>query len=105
MLIKDKVDLWRNRFYGRQEVFGIKETFFSKKKVVQLFFSVLLLFTIYLFEILQCISCYLQGDGFNSRFFLHFSFNTLKLAWSAYPEIPLFAILFLALLKLKLNLL
>jgi len=31
MLLKDKVKLWRDRFHGRQEVFGTKNTFFSRK--------------------------------------------------------------------------
>jgi hypothetical protein len=32
MLIKEKIDLWRDLFYGRQEVFAIKETFFNQKE-------------------------------------------------------------------------
>ena len=54
--------------------------------------------TIYVFEIFQCVSFYLQGYGFNTRFFHHFSFSNIKLSWSAYPEIPLCIILFLMLL-------
>ena len=32
MLLKEKIQLWRERFYGRQEVFGYKKSFFSAKK-------------------------------------------------------------------------
>ena len=32
MLLKEKIDLWRDRFYGRQEAFGCKVTFFNKEK-------------------------------------------------------------------------
>lgn len=32
MLLKEKIDLWRDRFKGRQAVFGLKETFFHRQK-------------------------------------------------------------------------
>ena len=32
MLLKDKISLWRNRFFGRQESFGSKVSYFNKKK-------------------------------------------------------------------------
>lgn len=32
MLLKEKVQLWRDRFYGRQECFGYKKSFFSADK-------------------------------------------------------------------------
>jgi len=70
-------------------------SYFSNKRLIQLVFSAPFLLAIYLFEILQSISYYLQGYGFNARFFHHFSVNTIKLAWSGHPEIPLFIISFL----------
>ena len=79
----------------------ILSTSIFKKKTLQLFFSVSFIFSIYLIELLQCISFYLQGESFNGRFFNHFSVSTIKLAWSAYPEIPIiFSLLFMLLIFL-----
>lgn len=32
MLLKEKVQLWRERFFGRQEIFGYKKSFFNAKE-------------------------------------------------------------------------
>jgi hypothetical protein len=32
MLLKEKISLWRNRFFGRQDSFGSKVTYFNKKE-------------------------------------------------------------------------
>ncbi len=47
------------------------------------------LFLIFFFEILQFLSFYFQGTGFNDRFFFHFSINSLSEAWRAYYTLVL----------------
>ena len=68
-----------------------------KKRIFQLILNQTLLLTICFFEIVHAISFYLQGDGFNTRFFHNFSFWNILLTWNVYPEISLFVVLFLIL--------
>ncbi len=56
------------------------------------------LFLILLFEILQFLSFYFQGTGFNDRFFFHFSINSLSEAWRAYYPLVLIVVVLFGLL-------
>jgi hypothetical protein len=65
---------------------------FSKKWIA---FGTALLFLlpIYIFEIIQLVPFYLQGEGFNDRFFFHFTFNSIQEAWTVYPFLTITIIL------------
>jgi hypothetical protein len=73
-------------------------TLILRKRIFQLILNQTLLLIICFFEIVHAISFYLQGDGFNTRFFQNFSFENTLLTWRAYPEISFFVILFLSLI-------
>lgn len=60
------------------------------------FLASLPLLLIFLFEIIQLASFYLQGQGFNDRFFFHFTLNTIQEAWAVYPFLT-FGIIFILL--------
>ena len=67
-----------------------------KKKWAAFLFALLPLLLIFLFEIIQLISFYFQGEGFNERFFFHFSLNTIQEAGTGYPWL-IFSIIFMLL--------
>ncbi|MFK5986537.1 MAG: sulfatase-like hydrolase/transferase [Pseudomonadota bacterium] len=60
-------------------------------------------FLIYSIEITEAVSFYLQGDGFNERFFFHFNLQLIKNSWSVYPSVTIIIILALVLLGLLLK--
>ena len=72
-----------------------------RKKIFRVIFDETLLLAISCFEIAHAISYYLQGEGFNARFFTTFSFQNILLAWDAFPLISLSAIIFLSLITLS----
>ncbi|EFK05541.1 arylsulfatase [delta proteobacterium NaphS2] len=78
-------------------VFMVGSTIF-RKRAFQLLFNQTLLLAVCSFEIAQSVSCYLQGDGFNTRFFQNFSFENILLTWNAYPEISFLIILYFCLI-------
>jgi phosphoglycerol transferase MdoB-like AlkP superfamily enzyme len=47
--------------------------------------ALLPLLLIFLFEIIQLTSFYFQGEGFNDRFFFHFTLNSIQEAGAGYP--------------------
>ena len=67
-----------------------------KKKWAAFMFALLPLLLIFLFEIIQLISFYFQGEGFNERFFFHFSLNTIQEAGTGYPWL-IFSLIFMLL--------
>jgi len=78
-------------------VFMVSKLIF-RKRAFQLLLNQTLLLAVCFFEIAQSVSCYLQGDGFNTRFFQNFSFENLLLTRNAYPEISVLVVLFLSLI-------
>ncbi len=67
-----------------------------KKKWGAFLFALLPLLLLFLFEIIQLTSFYFQGEGFNERFFFHFSLNTIQEAGTGYPWL-IFSIIFMLL--------
>ncbi len=57
------------------------------------------LLLVFLFELLRLVSFYFQGESFNTRFFFHFSLDTLVDAGAGYPGL-IFAVLSVLLLYL-----
>jgi hypothetical protein len=58
-----------------------------RKKYLAYIFSLVPLSLIFIVELIQLISFYLQGKGFNDRFFFHLNWNTLQETWAAYPSL------------------
>ena len=55
-----------------------------KKRGNAFFLALLPLLLIFLFEIIQLTSFYFQGEGFNDRFFFHFTLNSIQEAGAGY---------------------
>jgi len=77
-------------------------------KIVRYSFLFLCFFLVYIFELTETVSFYLQGDGFNNRFFFHFNLDLIINAWSVYPLLTIFIVvilIFVALLLYQLSIL
>jgi len=57
--------------------------------------NLLVFLSILVFEIMLSVSYYLQGEGFNERFFFHFTWGTIQSTWSNYPALFWLVILLL----------
>ena len=65
-----------------------------KNQMLRFFVVFFLSMFLIIIELMNLVSFYLQGEGFNERFFFHFNIDTLKNAGTAYPGLLIVVVMF-----------